>query len=108
VTVRWLALPAGLVSSALLLVFGGFVVVTADCVGDLETSTSGLCTRFGQLVMPLELCLLAFGTLAPLVGAVATVAERRARWLGYGVFAAAAVLILLMGLAGEQASLLAG
>lgn len=107
-TVRWLALPAGLAVSALLLVFGGFVVVTADCVGDVETSASGLCTRFALLVMPLELCLLAVGTLAPLVGAVATVVERRARWLGYGVLAAAAILILLMGLAGEQASLLAG
>lgn len=105
---RWLAIPAGLAVSAFMLVVGGFVAVASACAGDLETAPTGLCTRWGPLVDVFELCLLALATLAPLAGAVATVAERRPRWLGYGVLAAGAIFVLLIGLAGEQASLLSG
>ncbi len=105
---RWMAVPAGMVVAAFVLVIGGFVVVAASCEGDLGRSTSAICTRGGALVGVFELCLLALAVIAPLAGAVATVAEREARWLGYGVLAAAAIFVLLLGLAGEQASLLAG
>jgi hypothetical protein len=104
--VRWLVTCAGLVVGGLVLLCGGFVVVAADCTGDYGPSPSGLCRHFSQLVTPLELCLLALGTLAPPAGAVAAIAEHRVRWLGYGSAAGAAVLLLLTGLAGEQASLL--
>jgi hypothetical protein len=105
---RWLAIPAGLAVGGLVLLFGGFVVVTADCTGDAGPSPSGLCRHLGLLVTPLELCLLALGTLAPPAGALAAVVAHRMRWLGYGIAAGAAVLLLLYGLAGEQASLLSG
>jgi hypothetical protein len=108
VSTRWLAIPAGVAASRLVLACRGFAVVAADCVGDLGPSRSGRRTHVGGLVTPLELCPPALGTIAPVAAAVAPVVERRARWLGCAIAAAAAVLLLLSGLAGEQASLLSG
>jgi hypothetical protein len=103
---RWLAIPVGLAGSAIALYLGGAIMFFAACEGDYGPARSALCAHVGVLVLPLELHFLALGVLAPRAGAIATVTERQARWIGYGLAGAVVAVAALGVLAAQQASLL--
>lgn len=97
---RVLAAVAGVAASAAMLVVGGLYALLYSCV-DYGGATA-VCDGMGMgVIEPLELVAVLGGAGAALVGAVATAASGKVRWIAIG-------LATTIGLAGLLAVLVTG